>query len=212
MRSMRTHRKLELKKKFIGGESFAVARAPELAAYLAELGGPVSEEQRAARVVQGRIGDSLRPVEAGADKPAPRELVIPGKIVSERFLHRAHANLGREIRTYRGARPDELAAGQERVIDRAAERLPSQRGVHSVQLVRAIAPETVPAGVGCSQAEIGSLVEISVGAQVPDGRKVIAALGTEHALAVAAEKLRGGFQEQALRRRHDPADRESRVA
>ena len=52
---------------------------------------------------------------------------------------------------------------------------------------------------------------IAVGAQMPDRRQVAAALGAEHVLAIAAEELRGAFQEEAFRRGQDAAQREPGV-
>src|SRR4051794_7779354 len=94
MRSMRAHREHELEQKFVGRETFSIARAPKLPAYLAELARPIGQHERSAGVAEeratiGRIAQcrrfrvrldtahALRSIEPAAEEPAASELVIP---------------------------------------------------------------------------------------------------------------------------------------
>ena len=51
---MGAHGELELEQQFVGGQALAVAGAAELAANLAELARPVSQNERAAGVLEQR--------------------------------------------------------------------------------------------------------------------------------------------------------------
>src|ERR1051326_3299955 len=145
MRSVSAHRKLELDEQFVGGETVAVAGTAELSADLAELARPVGEQKRAPSILdergkrpvagghsvrdRGLTGAALGAVETAAEEPAACELIIGGGIVAE------GADLSDGSRRCEGregdgrARPDELGAGGEGVVDGAAERLPAQRSV-----------------------------------------------------------------------------------
>ena len=51
---MRAHREHELEQKFVGRQSFAVARSPKLSTNLAELARPIGQHERSAGVAQER--------------------------------------------------------------------------------------------------------------------------------------------------------------
>src|SRR4051812_24554372 len=118
--AVRADRELELEEQLVGRRAVAVCRAPVLTSQLAELARPVRHEQRLAGVGHGRVVGPIRAIETDAREPAPRELIIPGHVVAEGSL--------RSGRLF-AITPDNLAARDERAVDRTLQRLPPQRGV-----------------------------------------------------------------------------------
>src|SRR5437879_12788626 len=82
MRAMRPHRKLELEQKLVRGQAVSITGTPELSANLAELARPVGQNQRSAGVDQLGVVEAAGTIEAAAQEPSPRELVIRGNIES----------------------------------------------------------------------------------------------------------------------------------
>src|SRR5437879_12486444 len=105
-----------------------------LPAHLAEFAGPVGEHCGSALV--GQVGKlaAIGMVVAAAQKPSPSYLVISRCIKTESAL------LERQLLPLA---PNELAPPNERMVDRTAQRLPSQRGVNSVKLRKKIAAQVV---------------------------------------------------------------------
>src|SRR5258708_5558221 len=97
------------------------------------------------------------------------------------------------------------------MIDRAPQRLPSQRKVRSVQLVPCIGERAVAAREGAAEIDIGGLAEIVVEAQMTNRGKVAALVGAEQALGVAAENLGRTFEEDPLGRRQNATERQAGV-
>src|ERR1051326_7383226 len=124
---MGPHRELELEQKLVRGKTVGVTGAPELAANLAKLTRPVSHNQSPACVDQMRAVESAGPVKSSAQEPAPRELVIGRNVESLGGRIDVHGLLGTV--------PDVLETTHKRVVNRAAQGLPSHGGVHSIELV-----------------------------------------------------------------------------
>ena len=167
---MRPHGEHKLENQLVRRQPFAVPRAPELSAHLAEFAGPISEDERSARVleqaVEGKLRNAarrslricrktiaaLRTVESSAEEPAPAELVIAGHVKAERSgcgldnIRLSLAEAAGELRDAR-PRPDELAPPDERMVDRAPQRLPSQREIGAEQLIAAVPERAVSARV-----------------------------------------------------------------
>src|SRR5262245_55968389 len=110
MRAMGADRKLKLHQEFIGCLPERVLRPSILATHLAELARPICQDRGLAFIDKGRIVGMLGPVVAHAGKPAPAELIISGKVVSERTLSTAGLAT---------AAPDEFRAADKGVVDRA---------------------------------------------------------------------------------------------
>src|SRR4051794_5326455 len=99
MRSVGAHRKLELEKQLVSGETVAVPGTAELSADLAELAGPVGEQERAPSILDergkrtvahghafregGLAGATLGAVETAAQEPAAGKLILRRDIVAE---------------------------------------------------------------------------------------------------------------------------------
>src|SRR5260370_10907702 len=119
-------------------------RSPKLAADLAELARPVGEHQGAASVLKkGDVVETLGTVEASSSEPSARKLIIARNIVSEGSRYGVWL---------RDPAPDELAAPHERMINRAAQGFPADRGVDSIELIDHVRSDSgVPARVRCTQ-------------------------------------------------------------
>src|SRR5205807_3846455 len=110
-----------------------------------------------------------------------------------------------------GARPDQLAAQNERMVYSPPQRLPAQRGVRPVELIPGVGPGAVAAREGAAQIHVGGFAQIPVQAQVADRGKVAALIGAEQVFGVAAEYLGRTLQEDAFRRGQDTAERKAGV-
>src|SRR5919201_2978751 len=124
MRAVRADGKLELEQEFVCRWRERVARAPVLAAHLAELARPVRENQRAAGIEQRCVGRSIATIVARADEPAPRELVVAGYV---------HAGAALQAIVLIAAAPHPFGPPDERVIDRSLQRTPAERRVDAVE-------------------------------------------------------------------------------
>src|ERR1019366_5446340 len=240
VRSVGAHGELELEENFVGGQSFAIFGAPELGADQAELAGHVGQLKTATRVLKegdgARIGGqrivagcrgcrgggqaiaALGAVEAAAEDPAPVDLIVAGNVETEglgeaagRAGERRSRRPGEIGRRDAGARPDQLAARHEGVINGAPQGFPAQRDITAEELILAVGEGTVAARIRCPEIDVGGFGEIAVGAQMAHGGHVAAPHGGEHVVAVAAEDLRCAFQEESLGRREDAAQREARI-
>src|SRR5260370_5041283 len=102
-------------------------RSPKLPADLADLARPIGEHQGAAGVLKKRdVMETLGTVEASSGEPSARKLIIARNIVSE-----GRRNGGGLCDTA----PDELASPHERMINRAAQGFPADRGIDSIELI-----------------------------------------------------------------------------
>src|SRR5262245_46215306 len=85
--------KIELEKKFVGDHVFCVIRAPVLSTDLAELAGPVRQEDRSALVDERAIEAAAGSIATRTDVPTAAELVFAERVESERLLFDAVRNL-----------------------------------------------------------------------------------------------------------------------
>src|SRR5216684_5996492 len=93
-----------------------------LAADLAELAGPVRQDSGKTAICELGIGGASRAIEASAEGPAAIRAVFGGGIEAEGVL-RLESFRGRQLVA---RAPEELVAEEERMIDGAAKRLPTQ--------------------------------------------------------------------------------------
>src|SRR6266702_5377743 len=90
--------------------------------------------------------------------------------------------------------PEEFRPEEERMVDGAAERLPTKSGIRAVEIreekgrIESCADGgiVVTAGVGGAEIEVGRFAEIAVDAKVADNADVLAAAGGENVTGVAA--------------------------
>src|SRR4029077_6654803 len=107
---------------------------------------------------------TVRMVVAAAQEPAPGKLGVGRGIVSESLLGR---------RELLAITPDKFAASHERVVDRAAQRLPPQGGVDTVEVSEEIGTLIVMAtSVGDAQVQVRRFGDVSVAPQVGNGAYV----------------------------------------
>src|SRR5207253_8649251 len=173
-----------------------------LPAHLAEFAGPVGEHCGSALV--GKVGKlaAIGMVVAAAQKPAPPYLVISRCIKTESAL------LERQLLALA---PDELAPPDKGMVDGAAQRLPSQRGINPIKLRKKIAAQVVvPAPIRKSNIHVGRLGDVFIGTQMRYRAHIAFCGGSEQRVlcvaGIAAEELPGCFQENAFRRRNDMFD------
>src|SRR5689334_22506447 len=194
MRAVRTDGELELEEQLVRGLRLRIPGAAILPADLTELARPVRQQQRLAGVAPRRIR-AVRPVVAGAGKPAARELVLAGHVeaVAALFAERLLA-----------AAPDDLRAPDERVIDRPLQRPPPHGGIEPGELcdvATGIDSVDDPGIVVTSrirepEIDVGVLVDVLVSAQMPDVAQVAALARREQVPGIAAEHLTGRFEEE----------------
>src|SRR5712691_3897479 len=123
MSAMRTDAELELEQQLIGVAQARIAAVAILRANLAEFAGPISQDSRLLRVIRRRTEQPVGLVDAYAGEPAPGQLVFPGNIIAEHL-----AQTERLLPMV----PNQLCPAHERVVDRAPQRLPAYRRIHSV--------------------------------------------------------------------------------
>src|SRR5207248_3301238 len=100
----------------------------------------------------------------------------------------------------------------EGVIDGAAQRLPPNGGIDSIELVSYVRPERrVPPRVRTTQIEIRGFGDIPIGAQMLDGRDIAAPVGMKQLVRITPENLRGAFQEDFFGTGKNPAQCESGI-
>src|SRR5262249_44914644 len=144
---------------------------------------------------------------AHSGEPAPRELIFTRDVIAE--------SLTQALRLL-AIMPDEFAAAEERVINRAAQRLPAYGRVRAVDAADEKIPRrrlqhdiarrgrlgirnrvgahrfrrrVVASGERKSQIEVGGFGDVAVSAQVSDGREVVARLLLEDDAGIAAIHL-----------------------
>src|SRR5215470_12418611 len=105
-----------------------------LSPHLAKLARPIGEHDRSTLVGQGGELTAIGMVIPAAHEPASRELVITRCEEPESTLLR---------RRLLALAPDELAASDERMVDRAPQRLPAQGGINPVELGKKISTQVV---------------------------------------------------------------------
>src|SRR6267378_5559239 len=129
MRAMRTHHKEKLKQEFVGVRIIGCNRIGEmpeavLAADLAKFAGPIGEDSGKTGVRQICIRSLTAAVKAAADGPAAIGAVFGIGIKAECVLGLEKSG-GRNLVA---RAPEKFVAKQEGVVDRAAQRLPTESG------------------------------------------------------------------------------------
>src|SRR3989442_998403 len=152
-----------------------------LAPDLAELAGPIGENTGKTSVRQVGICGAAAAIEAAAESPAAVDagLRLGGK--AERGLGLEGVGQGNLI----AWAPKEFGAEEERMVDGAAERLPTESSVGGIKVGQEIckgcadARVVVAAGVGSAEIDIGRFAEVAVEAKMADDTHVLAAVGGE---------------------------------
>src|SRR5450756_1839433 len=80
MGAVGANRKLQLKKRFVGGHAARIAAAPDLPAHLGELARPEGQGQRLAAVAQPLVVRAVGELVARAGKQPTGELVIAARV------------------------------------------------------------------------------------------------------------------------------------
>src|SRR5438445_126714 len=100
----------------------------------------------------------------------------------------ARSTLIRGVMLERGMiAPEKVGAGEERMVDGAAERLPTEGGVGGIKVGQEIcgikgcadARVVVAAGVGSAEIDIGRFAEVAIEAKMADNAGILAAVGGE---------------------------------
>src|SRR5436309_2277850 len=166
MRAVRSEREDQLYKQFMSIDVIAIVREAVLSAQLAELAWPIREHNRTAFVGESSIPAAVGVIVASTQKPAAPQLIIRRSIVSESFLSRGQLL---------AIAPDELAAADEGVVNRAAQRLPAQRGIDSVELGKKVRAQIIVAAcVRNAQIQVRRFIDIAITAQMGDGAHIAA--------------------------------------
>src|SRR6267143_396036 len=186
-----------------------------LAADLAKFAGPIGEDSGKPGVRQICIRSLTAAVKAAADGPAAIGAVFGIGIKAECVLGLEKSG-GRNL--VAGA-PEKFVAKQEGVVDRAAQRLPTESGVGGVKIGEetgriesgADAGIVVAAGIGHTEVEIGRFAEVAVGAEVADNTEVLAAPCLEQIVGIAAKNLSRPLKKPVFRRRQETRQGESGI-
>ena len=193
---MRAENEQELEKKLVGIiDALGETAEAVLAADLAEFAGPVGEDGGKPGVGEGGIGGAAAAVEAPSQGPAAVEPVVERAVEAEGVLGLKECARQELV----AVAPEKFIAPENGMIDGAAKRLPAKGGVGAVEIGEEAGAElVVAAGVGDAKIEIGGFGKIAIGAEVSDDGDILPAGGLEEAGGVAAENLRGAFEEPVL--------------
>src|SRR6266571_281100 len=170
---------------------------------LAEFAGPIGENTGKTGVRQTGVGGAAAAIKATAESPAAVDAVFGIGIEAESVLGLEDVKR-REL--VAGA-PEQFCAEEERMVDGAAERLPTKSGIRAVEIREekgriercANGGIVVTAGVGGAEIEVGRFAEVAVDAKVADDAGVLAAAGGENVTGVAAVNLGGSLEEPIFR-------------
>src|SRR5258705_4517985 len=127
MRAMGADGKLELEQQLVRVRSIRVLGVPILPADLAEFTGPVRQHRGSASIEERRVVRTLRIVVTPGQPPPSRELVFARQVI-------AHAPLP-PVELLAIA-PDDFAAPDELVVNRARQRTPSKRRIDAKEVGR----------------------------------------------------------------------------
>src|SRR5260370_35954757 len=136
-----------------------------LATDLAEFAGPVSEDARKAGVRQSSVGGAAAAIEASAKSPAAINAVFGVGIEAESVLGLEKVKRRQLV----AGAPEQFCAEEERMVDGAAERPPTDGGIRTVEIreekgrIESCADGgiVVTAGVGGSGLKIGRFAEVA---------------------------------------------------
>src|SRR3989441_3961529 len=178
-----------------------------LATDLAELAGTIGENTGKAGVRQTGVGGAAAAIEAAAEGPAAVDAVFGIGIEAESVL--GLENIKR--RQLVAGAPEQFCAEEERMVDGAAERLPTKSGIRAVEIREekgriescANGGIVVTAGVGGPEIEVGRFAEVAVDAKVADNADVLAAIGGEKVTGIAAVNRGRSLEEPVFRGRQE---------
>src|SRR2546425_1115218 len=155
----------ELEAQLVGVLLLGIAREAILPAHLAELGGPIGQQSGEPAVIQAGLARAVGAIVARANSPAPVEAILTGSIEAEGPLRLGQQRRGELI----AMAPDQFGAGEEVMVDGAAQRLPAQGGVEAIELsVKGGADVVMPESVGETEIPVGGLAQVAVAAQESD--------------------------------------------
>src|SRR6266704_2181174 len=123
MRPVRSNTILNLEQQLIGRTQALVVSVAELGPNLAEFAGPICQDNRLLPILCAGTEEAIGLIDAHAAEPAPRELVLPRKVVAEGL-----AQAGRLLAIV----PHHFRTGNEGVVNGAAQRLPAERRIRAV--------------------------------------------------------------------------------
>src|SRR5260370_27238238 len=179
-----------------------------LATDLAELAGPVGHDTGKTIVRQAGVGSAAAAIEAAAHGPATIDAVFAGGIQAEGVLGLENIE-GRELIA---SAAEELGAEKERMIDGAAERLPTEGRIRAVQIGEktgriercADARSVVAASVRSTKIEVGRFAEVAVDAKMANSADILAPVGGKDIAGVTAVNLGGALDEPVFRGGQEP--------
>src|SRR3989449_10478316 len=208
MRAVGAHHEQELEQKFVGVGEAIVGHIPQmaitiLATDLAELAGPIGENTGKTSVRQVGICGAAAAIEAAAESPAAVDAVFGIGIEAESVLGLESVGQGNLI----ACAPKEFGAEEERMVDGAAERLPTESGVGGIKVGQEIcgikgcadARVVVAAGVGSAEIDIGRFAEVAIEAKMADNAGILAAVGGEWIDGVTPVNVRGTMEGLVVR-------------
>src|SRR5437899_2947845 len=175
-----------------------------LATNLAKLAGPIGENTGKTSVRQAGVGGAAAAVETATDSPAAIDAIFGIGIEAESVLGLKNVKRRKLV----AGAPEEFSAEQERMVDGAAERLPTESGVSRIkvgQKIRGVknraadAGGVVAASVGTAEVDVGRFAEVAVEAKMADNAGVLAAVGGENVTRIASENLGRSLEEPVFR-------------
>src|SRR6266403_1079638 len=175
-----------------------------LATDLAELAGPIGENTGKTGVRQVGICGAAAAVEAAPDSPAAVDAIFRIGIEPESVLGLENVKRRKLV----AGAPEQFRAEEERMVDGAAERLPTKGGVSGIEVGQEIcrvkgsaadAGSVVAASVGSAEIDVGRFAEVAVEAKMADNAGILAAVGGENVTGIAAENLGGSLEEPVFR-------------
>src|SRR5260370_23798311 len=100
------------------------------------------------------------------------------------------------------------------MVDGAPERLPAERGIGGIEVGEKVfgikrcsdSSGVVAAGVGTTEINIGRFAEVTVEAKMADNTEILAAIGSENGIGVAAVNLGRSLDESVFRGGQEPRE------
>src|SRR4029453_15907260 len=185
-----------------------------LTADLAELAGPIREDTGKAGIRQGGVVGVTAAIEAATNGPAAVEAVFGVRVHAERLLRLervGRGNLG-------GCAPEQFGAEEEGVVDGAAQWLPAERGVGSIEIGEKpggigsqLSRVVVAARVRDAEIEVGGFGEVAVGAEMADDAQILAARCGVKAVRVSPKDLSRTFGKPFFGRGKETSQRDSGI-
>src|SRR5260370_5670556 len=174
-----------------------------LATDLAELAGPIGENTGKTSVRQTGVGGAAAAIKAAAEGPAAVDAVFGIGVQTKSVLGLENVKRRQLV----AGAPEQFCAEEERMVDGAAERLPTKSGIRTVEIreekgrIESCADGgiVVTAGVGGTEIKIGRFAEVAVDAKMADNADVLAAIGGENVTRGTAGNLGRSLGEPGFR-------------